>query len=86
MDDLNSDALEIPVTYRNENLLFPAQVIFSGYTHKIQVNVNDQLFVFEPDEERNYRAIWDPTQLTNGPQPDVALLQRIAAVLDSVIR
>ena len=80
------NALEIPVTYKGEEFSFPAQLIMSGYTHKIQVEVGDQLIMFEPDEERNYRAILDAALLDKGTKVDVGLLQAIAAVIESVVK
>ena len=79
------DTFKIPVTYRGEELSFPAKFLMSGYTHKIQVEVDEQLIMFEPDEERNYRAILNAAQLEKGAKIDVPLLQAIAAVLESVV-
>ena len=39
------DSLEIPVTYRGEELCFQAKFLLTGYTHNIQVAVNDQLII-----------------------------------------
>ncbi|MGV3589806.1 MAG: hypothetical protein ACO1OF_22555 [Adhaeribacter sp.] len=85
LDDTDN-LLEIPVTYKGEELSFTGKLIFSGYTHKIQVDVTGQQVIFEPDEERNYRVIIDQSQLEKGVQLDVALLQAIAQVLESVIK
>jgi hypothetical protein len=80
------DALEIPVTYKGQELSFPARLLLTGYTHKIQVEVDGQLIMFEPDEERNYRAVLDTNQLEQGARPDVPLLQAISAVIESVVK
>jgi hypothetical protein len=80
------DALEIPVTYEGQELSFPARLLLTGYTHKIQVEVDGQMIMFEPDEERNYRAVLDTNQLEQGARPDVPLLQAIAAVIESVVK
>ncbi|KAA5547841.1 hypothetical protein [Adhaeribacter rhizoryzae] len=85
MDDTDN-LLEIPVTYKGEELSFTGKLILSGYIHKIQVDVTGQQVIFEPDEERNYRVIIDQSQLEKGVQLDVALLQAIAQVLESVIK
>jgi len=82
----SDNSLEIPVTYKGQELSFPAQVLLSGYTHKIQVEVNDQLIMFEPDEERNYRALLEASQLDKGAKLDIGLLQAIAEVLESVVK
>ena len=80
------DSLEIPVMYQGEELSFPAKVLMTGYTHKIQVEVAGQQIMFEPDEERNYRAILDANLLDKGSKLDVRLLQSIAEVLESVLK
>ena len=50
------EQFELPVEYKGEQLLFKASLIVTGYTHKFNVDVNGQMVIFEPDEERNYRA------------------------------
>ena len=37
--------------------MLKASLVVTGYTHKFNVDVNGQIIVFEPDEERNYRAV-----------------------------
>ena len=84
--DTFDNALEIPVTYKGQEFSFPARFVLSGYTHKIQVEVNGQVIAFEPDEERNYRAMLDPAQLEKGLRVDIGLLQAIAEVIESVVK
>ena len=50
--------LEVPVTYKNQELIFNAKFLQLGYSYKFEVDVNGIIF-FEPDEERNVRAIID---------------------------
>ncbi|WP_026464626.1 hypothetical protein [Adhaeribacter aquaticus] len=85
MDNFDNN-LEIPVTYKGEEYSFPARVVITGYTHKIGVEVDNQLILFEPDEERNYRAVLGPAQLEKGIKVDIALLKAIAAVIESVVK
>lgn len=80
------DNLEIPVTYNGQDLAFPAKLLLSGYTYKIQVEVNEELIMFEPDEEKNYRAILDDKQLEKEIKVDLELLRSIARVIESVVR
>ena len=47
---------EIPVVFKEEEIMFPAKLLAYGYTHKIQVDINGITIIYEPDEERNYRA------------------------------
>ena len=83
---VSEDSLEIPVTYKGEDLLFQGELLLMGYTYKIQVEVEQQLIMFEPDEERNYRAILTEEQLQKNKKLDVGLLQAIAQVLESVVK
>lgn len=45
------------VRYKGQELMLKASLVVTGYTHKFNVDVNGQIIVFEPDEERNYRAV-----------------------------
>lgn len=52
-----NDSFELPVFYNNEEILLPAGFEQVGYTHRIIVDINGTIIFFEPDEERNYRAV-----------------------------
>ena len=56
------EPFDLPVTYKGEELLFPFELLMLGYTHKFQVEVNGQTILFEPDEERNDRAVVNAEQ------------------------
>lgn len=74
----------IPVLYKGKEIGFNAQLLALGYTHKIQVDVNGQEVLFEPDEERNYRAvIANPSQ---DKQVDVELLKIIAQTIEAIVK
>ena len=51
-----SKSFDLPVWYHGKELFFPAELMQIGYTHKIKVNINETDVLFEPDEERNWRA------------------------------
>lgn len=78
------DVFDLPVLYKNEELLFPARLQQTGYTHRFEVDVYGTMVYFEPDEERNYRAVLDPSQ----PEKSVPLdlLQAIATGIETVLR
>jgi hypothetical protein len=79
------DTFEIPVTYKGDEQSFTAKILMLGYTHKIQVWVKDKEIFFEPDEERNYRALIDTTKLNTGKEIDIDLLKAIAESIESVV-
>lgn len=69
----------VEVTYQNKSLEFPAAFQRWGYTYRIAVSINDQSYVFEPDEEGQYRVIGAGTA-------DAGLLRVIAEKLQLLQR
>ena len=57
------DPFLLPVVYRETEHLLKAELSTWGYIHRINIEVEGQLIYFEPDEERNYRAVLaDPSE------------------------
>ena len=81
-----NDSFEIPVTYKSQQLLFPASLIPTGYTYKIQVEVFGKLISFEPDEERNFRAVISMDDLQDVSKIDKDLLRLIAEAIESIVK
>ena len=67
-------------------MLFPARLVQLGYTHKFSVDVQGQEIFFEPDEERNYRALIGPEQLERNKKLDIELLKAIAESIETILR
>lgn len=78
------EPFELPVCYKNEEMLFPAELQQTGYTHRFRVDVYGQDVFFEPDEERNYRAVVDPEKISS--KITVELLQAIAETIESLVK
>jgi len=78
------EEFELPVTYKGEELLFPAQLLQTGYTHQFKVDVYGQEVSFEPDEESNYRAIIDLKKLNK--QVNIELLQAITESIELIAK
>jgi hypothetical protein len=78
------EPFDLPVLFKGEERLFPSQLQQLGYTHRILVNVNGTDVAFEPDEERNYRAIVDPEK-TAGSIP-TELLKAIAEAIENIVK
>ena len=81
-----TDSFEIPVTYNGQELYFPATLNIFGYTYKIHVEVFGQLISFEPDEERNFRAVMNMENLNGIKKIDKALLEEIASVIEIIVK
>ncbi len=65
----------LEVTYQNKPLEFPAAFQRYGYTYRIVVSINDQNYIFEPDEEGTYRVL-------GSGDADPVLLELIARKLE----
>lgn len=48
---------QLHITFQGKQKEFEAQLLQFGYLHKIQVAIDNVNVLFEPDEERNYRAL-----------------------------
>ena len=72
--------------YQGKERFFPAQLLQFGYTQKSKVEVNGTAIFFEPDEERNYRTMIDPTLFESNRKIDTGLLQAIAAAIEAVLK
>ena len=80
------EPFELPVSFRGEELLLPARMIPTGYTHKFEVEVKDVMYYFEPDEEGNYRAMVEPIVIQTIKNADRELLEAVAASIEAVLR
>jgi hypothetical protein len=72
------NTFEIPLTYKSKDINFPAEYISSGYSYKINVDVFGQIISFEPDEERNFRALISYDMLGDRDAIDKELIEEIA--------
>jgi hypothetical protein len=75
----------LTVTYKGEERQFDSELRVMGYTHKIAVNINGTELLFEPDEERNYRAVVSDIDI-NKKQIDIELIKLIAAELETNLK
>ncbi len=76
------EEFELPVHHKGKDLLLPATLQISAYSHRILVNLNEKIVIFEPDEERNYRAfLQDPEAVT-----DTQLVQAVIAAIEHLFK
>ena len=81
-----NETFDIPLTYNGKEIIFPARLLILGYTHKIQVEINGKELFFEPDEERNYRAVLAYDSPDEAGNTDRNLLKAIADAIEEIIR
>jgi hypothetical protein len=79
------ESFEIELCYRGENLSFPAKLMRYGYTHRISVTVSGLEVVYERDEERNYRALVSPLEMSKR-EVDVELLRAITQKIEDILK
>ena len=78
------ESFDIQVVYKGQELLFKGELLAYGYSYKIQVEVNGSIILFEPDEERNFRATINPENIQDGTKIDIELLKCIGDFLEKV--
>jgi hypothetical protein len=78
-----AEEFTLSLNYKNQELQLPAELRVYGHTHKIMVNINGAEVVFEPDEERNYRAIVPEANMS---KMDVELLTKVAGELEEAFK
>ncbi|MDQ2863624.1 MAG: hypothetical protein M3R50_08270 [Bacteroidota bacterium] len=79
------DEFELPVIYKGKEILFNSSLQVTGYTHRFIVDIFGQSVIFEPDEERNYRAIVSTEDLNNNKNIDQELLKMISEKITEIV-
>jgi len=77
---------KIPVLYNNQRLNFPAQLLRYAYSYKIEVDVEGTLVYFEPDEERNWRALIGQEDVAVNRSLNGELLKAIASSIEEIVK
>ena len=80
-----AETFTITVSWKNQDRQFQAELRMFGYTYKIAVMVDDTEVIFEPDEERNFRAMVPPDTETR-KTPATLLLEAIAEELETNLK
>ena len=80
------ETFDIPVTYKNKELLFPAKLLQFGYIYKFLVDVSGTEVFFEKDEEGKFRASVDPSNMNEGVKIDRGILEAIATTLEEILK
>jgi hypothetical protein len=80
-----TESFTLSVTYHNKTREFTAELRVTGYTHRIVIMVDKNEVVFEPDEERNYRAVIYEGEVKQNP-PDAGLIKAIVEGLEEAFK
>jgi hypothetical protein len=79
------ESFTFSVLHNNQVKEFEAQFQQYGYSYRITIPVNGVDVIFEPDEERNYRAVISNIN-DNKKDVDTKLVQAIAIKLEEMFK
>ena len=78
------DTFDIPVIYKNKELLFIGRLLHLGYVHKIAIDVNGEQILLEKDDEGNYRAVL--ANINSESKIDRELIKVIVESFEMIVR
>jgi hypothetical protein len=80
------EGFELPVQYKDEELSFPGRLLNYGYSYKIELEIFGTMLLFEPDEQRIFRALIAPEEMNKHKEITVGLLEAIVKALDDLLK
>jgi hypothetical protein len=80
------DSFIIYILHKSQEIGFPARLLTYGYSYKIEVDIKDNKVFFEPDEERNWRALIGYEELERNKHVDQELLKAIAEAIGEITK
>jgi hypothetical protein len=78
------ESFSITVVYLGNEYTFEGHLITVGYTHKFFVMINGIEVIYEPDEERNYRAILNEADQAKVKDDDVELIKAVGDKIQTI--
>jgi hypothetical protein len=75
------DSFLLYVKVNGREYQYPASILEYGYTVKVEVVINDSKVIFEPDEERNWRAVIPYEDAQSNKKFDREILEAVADVI-----
>lgn len=80
------EEFELPVVFNNKEQSFTTRLLNYGNSYKLEVDVEGTKVLFEPDEERNWRALISYEDVQNNKKINAELLQAIALAIEEVLK
>ena len=77
------DGFTIGIVLNGKEYSFESRLAAVGYTHKFLVLINGIEVTYEPDEERNYRAILNGTNHGSMKDLDIELIKAVGVKIQS---
>ena len=78
------ETFDLPVWYNGKEIMLPAELQSWGYSHRITVYIENFPFIFETDEEKNYRAVVSKEDRKKAEKIDKQLLLAIVETLQDL--
>lgn len=80
------DEFELALNFKGKDILLPVKLMNYGTAYKLEVEIDGTKVLFEPDEERNWRAMISYEDAQANKKLDTALLELIAKEFDRVLK
>jgi hypothetical protein len=80
------EGFELPVIFNNAELNFPARLLSYGYHYKLEIEIAGKKILFEPDEERNWRALIAYEEIQDNNKISVELLKAVASSIEEMMK
>jgi len=77
-----AESFTLVVNYKGKEYQLESELRVFGYTHKVATKLEGVEILFEPDEERNYRAVI-PDNEGLKTEIDIGLIQAITKELEA---
>ncbi len=78
------DSFSIDVYFKGNEYSFEARLATVGYTHKFYIVISGVEVTFEPDEERNYRALLNTSEQSSMKAVDIELIKAVGEKIQSI--
>lgn len=78
------DSFKVVVTYKGKKEAFEAKLITYGYSYHFQVDIEGVTVLYEPDEERRYRARLDDEAIEKQFKPNVELVKLVGKKIEEL--
>jgi len=80
------DEFELPVNFNGREFHFPVKLFNYGYVTKLEVDIENTKVIFEPDEERNWRALISQEELDKDKKLSNELLKAVAETISAITK
>lgn len=80
------DEFELALKHKGKELLLPVRLMNYGTSYKLEVEIEGTNVLFEPDEERNWRALISYEDVLANKHMDKVLLELIANELSAILK